>query len=167
MKSTGEVMGIDMDFGKAFYKSQDAAMSCIPRKGTVFISVKDTDKPKIAEIARQFHRLGFKVVSTKGTAQVLRDYRVPVQEILKIVEGSPNIADWVKNKKMDLIINTPSGKGPMLDEGKIRSLAVAFSIPCITTLSAAKAALRGLQAVKDDELDVKSIHDYHGLKGKG
>jgi len=164
MKSTGEVMGIDKDFGKAFYKSQDAAMSRIPRKGTVFISVKDTDKPKVVELARQIHRLGFKIVSTKGTAQILRDYRVPVQEILKITEGSPNIADWVKTKKMDLIINTPSGKGPMLDEGKIRSLAVSFNIPCITTLSAVKAAVRGLQSVRDEELDVKSIHDYHGLK---
>ncbi|HNX69553.1 MAG TPA: carbamoyl-phosphate synthase large subunit [Candidatus Omnitrophota bacterium] len=164
MKSTGEVMGIDSDFGKAFYKSQDAAMSHIPRKGTVFISVKDADKPKIAEIAREFHRLGFKIVSTQGTTRVLKDYRVPAQEILKITDGSPNIADWVRNKKMDLIINTPSGKGPMLDEGKIRSLAVSFNIPCITTISAAKAALRGLQAVKDDVLDVKSIHDYHGAK---
>ncbi len=164
MKSTGEVMGIDKDFGKAFYKSQEAAMSRLPRKGTVFISVKDSDKPKIAEIARQFHRSGFKIVSTRGTAQVLKDHRVPVQEILKITEGSPNIADWVRNKKMDLIVNTPSGKGPMLDEGKIRSLAVSFNIPCITTLSAARAALRGLQAVRDDELDVKSIHDYHGVK---
>jgi carbamoyl-phosphate synthase large subunit len=166
MKSTGEVMGIDKDFGKAFYKSQDAAMSHIPRKGTVFISVKDTDKPKIAEVARDFHRLGFKIVSTKGTAQVLRDYRVPVQEILKITEGSPHIGDWVKTKKMDLIINTPSGKGPMLDEGKIRSLAVSFNIPCITTLSAARAAIRGLQAVKDDDLDVRSVQDYQGTKGK-
>ncbi len=166
MKSTGEVMGIDKDFGRAFYKSQDAAMSCIPRKGTVFISVKDSDKPKIAEIAREFHRLGFKVVSTRGTTQVLKDHRVPAQEILKIIEGSPNIGDWVRNKKMDLIINTPSGKGPMLDEGKIRSLAVAFNIPCITTLSAARAALRGLQAVKDNDLDVRSIQDYHGVKVK-
>jgi carbamoyl-phosphate synthase large subunit len=98
---------------------------------------------------------------------VLKDYRVPVQEILKITEGSPNIEDWVKNKKMDLIINTPSGKGPMLDEGKIRSLAVSFNIPCITTLSAARAALRGLQAVKDDELDVRSIQDYNDFKRKG
>lgn len=164
MKSTGEVMGIDEDFGKAFYKSQEAAMSRLPRKGTVFISVKDADKPKIAEIARQYHRLGFKLVSTRGTAQVLKDYRVPVQEILKITEGTPNIADWVRNKKMDLIINTPSGKGPMLDEGKIRSLAVSFNIPCITTLSAARAALRGLQEVQDAELDVKAIRDYYGAK---
>lgn len=164
MKSTGEVMGIDMDFGKAFYKSQEAALSRIPRSGIVFISVKDADKPKIPEIARQFHRSRFKIVSTKGTAQVLRDYRVPVQEILKIKEGTPNIEDWIRNKKMDLIINTPSGKGPMLDEGKIRSLAVSFNIPCITTLSAAKAALKGLQAVRDDDLDVRSIHDYHGMK---
>ena len=164
MKSTGEVMGIDKDFGKAFYKSQEAAMSRIPRKGTVFISVKDADKPKIAEIAREYHRLGFKIVSTKGTAKVLRDESVPVQEIMKIVEGGPNIGDWIRGKQMDLIINTPSGKGPMLDEGKIRSLAVSFNIPCITTISAAKAAVRGLQAVKDDDLDVRSIHDYHGTK---
>ncbi len=164
MKSTGEVMGIDKDFGKAFYKSQEAAMSRIPRKGTVFISVKDNDKPKIAEIARDFHRLGFKIVSTKGTTQVLKDYRVPVQEILKIAEGSPNIADWIRTKKMDLIINTPSGKGPMLDESKIRSLAVSFNIPCITTLNAARAAVCGLQAIRNEELEVKSIHDYHGLK---
>lgn len=166
MKSTGEVMGIDKDFGRAFYKSQDAAMSHIPRRGTVFISVKNTDKPRIPEIARQFHRFGFKIVSTSGTAQVLRDYRVPVQEIFKIAEGSPNIGDWIREKKIDLIINTPSGKGPMLDEGKIRSLAVSFNIPCITTLNAARAALCGLQAVKEDDLDVKSIHDYHGRKGR-
>ena len=167
MKSTGEVMGIDKDFGKAFYKSQDAAMSHIPRKGTVFISVKETDKPKIAEIAREFHKLGLKIVSTKGTAKVLKEAGVPAEEVLKMAEGSPNLSHWIREKKMDLIINTPSGKGPMLDEGKIRSLAVSFNIPCITTISAAKAAVRGLQAVKNDELEVKSIHDYHGLKTKG
>ncbi len=166
MKSTGEVMGIDKDFGKAFYKSQDAAMSHIPRKGTVFISVKETDKPKIAEIARELYKLGLKIVSTKGTGKVLRDAGVPAEEVLKMVEGSPNLSHWIKEKKMDLIINTPSGKGPMLDEGKIRSLAVAFNIPCITTLSAARAAVRGLQAVRDDDLDVKSIQDYHGIKAK-
>jgi len=166
MKSTGEVMGIDKDFGKAFYKSQDAAMSHIPRKGTIFISVKDTDKPKIAEIAREFHRLGLKIVSTKGTGKILREAGVPAEEVLKMVEGSPNLSHWIKEKKMDLIINTPSGKGPMLDEGKIRSLAVSFNIPCITTLSAARAAVRGLQAVRDDDLGVKSIQDYHGIKAK-
>jgi carbamoyl-phosphate synthase large subunit len=166
MKSTGEVMGIDKDFGKAFYKSQDAAMSHIPRKGTVFISVKDTDKPKIAEIARELHKLGLKIVSTKGTAKVLKEAGIPAEEVLKMVEGSPNLSHWIKEKKMDLIINTPSGKGPMLDEGKIRSLAVSFNIPCITTLSAARAAVRGLQAVKDNDLDVKSIQDYHGIKSK-
>ena len=164
MKSTGEVMGIDKDFGKAFYKSQDAAMSHIPRKGTVFISVKETDKPKIAEIARELHKLGLKIVSTKGTGMVLKEAGVPAEEVLKMVEGSPNLSHWIKEKKMDLIINTPSGKGPMLDEGKIRSLAVSFNIPCITTLSAARAAVRGLQAVRDDDLDVKSIQDYHSVK---
>ena len=139
-------------------------MSHIPRKGTVFISVKENDKPKIAEIAWGFHKLGIKIVSTKGTAKVLKEAGVPAEEVLKMVEGSPNLSHWIKEKKMDLIINTPSGKGPMLDEGKIRSLAVSFNIPCITTLSAARAALRGLQAVKDNDLDVLSIQDYHGVK---
>ncbi len=164
MKSTGEVMGIDKDFGKAFYKSQDAAMSHIPRKGTVFISVKDTDKPKVAEIAAALFKIGLKIISTKGTAQVLKDAGVTAEEVLKMGEGSPNLSHWIKEKKIDLIINTPSGKGPMLDEGKIRSLAVSFNIPCITTLSAARAAVRGLQAVMNDELEVKSIHEYHGVK---
>jgi len=164
MKSTGEVMGIDKDFGKAFYKSQDAAMSHIPRKGTVFISVKEADKPKIAEIAREFHKLGLKIISTSGTAKVLKEAGVPAEIVLKMVEGSPNLSDWIREKKMDLIINTPSGKGPMLDEGKIRSLAVSFNIPCITTLSAARAAVRGLQAVRADDLDVRSVQDYHSTK---
>jgi carbamoyl-phosphate synthase large subunit len=140
-------------------------MSHIPRKGTIFISVKEVDKPKIAEIAKEFHRLKLKIVSTKGTAKVLRDAGVPAEEVLKFMEGSPNISHMIKEKKIDLIINTPSGKGPMLDEGKIRSLAVSFNIPCITTIRAARAAVSGLQAVKDDDLDVKSIHDYHGIKG--
>ena len=166
MKSTGEVMGIDKDFGRAFYKSQDAALSHIPRKGTIFISVKESDKSRIADIAKGFHELKYKIVSTKGTAKVLKEAGVPAEEVLKLMEGSPNISHLIKEKKIDLIVNTPSGKGPMLDEGKIRSLAVSFNIPCITTLNAARAAVCGLQAVKDDDLDVKSIHDYHGFKGK-
>ena len=139
-------------------------MSHIPRKGTVFISVKDTDKPKVAEIAAALFKIGLKIISTKGTAQVLKDAGVTAEEVLKMGEGSPNLSHWIKEKKIDLIINTPSGKGPMLDEGKIRSLAVSFNIPCITTLSAARAAVRGLQAVMNDELEVKSIHEYHGVK---
>jgi len=166
MKSTGEVMGIDKDFGRAFYKSQDAALSHIPRKGTIFISVKETDKSRIVDIARGFHELKYKIVSTKGTAKVLKDAGVPAEEVLKLMEGTPNISHLIREKKIDLIVNTPSGKGPMLDEGKIRSLAVSFNIPCITTLNAARAAVCGLQAVKDDDLDVKSIHDYLGFKGK-
>ena len=166
MKSTGEVMGIDKDFGRAFYKSQDAAMSHLPTHGTVFISVKDSDKPKTVEIARGFQNLGHKIVATRGTAQFLKTNNVLAQEVLRIAEGTPNISNWIKEKKIDLIINTPSGKGPMLDEGKIRSLAVSFNIPCITTLRAALAAVRGLETVRDGELTVRSIHDYHGIKGK-
>jgi carbamoyl-phosphate synthase large subunit len=164
MKSTGEVMGIDKDFGRAFYKSQDAAMSRIPKKGTVFISVRNTDKSKIGAIAKELHKFGLKIVSTKGTAKTLKEAGVPAEEVLKLGEGAPNISNLIKEKKIDLIINTPDGKGPMLDESKIRSLAVSFNIPCITTLRAAHAAVRGLEAVRNDELDVRSIQDYHGIK---
>ncbi len=166
MKSTGEVMGIDKDFGRAFYKSQEAAMSRIPRKGTVFISVKDADKILITDIAREFHQLKYKIFSTKGTAKILKDSGIPAEEVLKLKEGSPNISNLIKEKKIDLIVNTPSGKGPMVDEGKIRSLAVSFNIPCITTLRAARAAVRGLATIKDEELDVQSMQDYYSSKKK-
>ncbi len=161
MKSTGEVMGIDYDFGLAFYKSQDAAMSHIPKEGNVFISVKNTDKKQVVDIAKGFAELGYKILSTKGTAAIFREQGIAVEELKKLSEGSPNAADLIKTRKIDLIINTPNGKGPMLDEGKIRSLAVSFKIPCITTLNAAKAALLGLQSIRGAQPEVKSIKEYH------
>jgi len=161
MKSTGEVMGIDYDFGLAFYKSQDAAMSHIPKEGNVFISVKNTDKKQVVDIAKGFADLGYKILSTKGTALFLREQGIAVDELKKLNEGSPNAADLIKTRKIDLIINTPNGKGPMLDEGKIRSLAVSFKVPCITTLNAAKAALLGLQSIRGAQPEVKSIKEYH------
>ncbi|HXV28066.1 MAG TPA: ATP-grasp domain-containing protein, partial [bacterium] len=162
MKSTGEVMGIDRDFPRAFYKSQDAASAHIPTEGKVFISVKRTDKAKIIPIAKKFHEMGYAIVSTEGTAQALQENGIPSQVVLKIAEGRPNVADLIRNNEVKLIVNTPSGKGPVLDESKIRSLAVSFKIPCITTLSAARAATIGLEAVRQGEgLQVKAIQDYH------
>ena len=154
-------MGIDEEFGPAFYKAQDAAMSHIPQNGTVFISVKDADKEKVVGIAKKFQELGFSIVSTKGTARFLQKNDIPAEAILKIIEGSPNVSDWIKDKKIHLIINTPNGKGPMLDETKIRSLAVSLNIPCITTLNAARATLAGLSALKKRDLEVLSLRDYH------
>ena len=160
MRSTGEVMGIDEDFPKAFYKSQDAASSHIPVDGKVFISVKHTDKEKIIPIARKFHEMGYGIVATSGTAKALAENGIPAQTILKIAEGRPNVADLIRNREVKLVVNTPSGKGPVLDEAKIRSLAVSFNIPCITTLSAARATIIGLEAVRGKGLEVKAIQDY-------
>ena len=161
MKSTGEVMGIDEDFGRAFYKSQDAASAKLPSEGTVFISVKDTDKQRVLSIARRIHEMGFKIVSTKGTASFLSTENVPVETVLKIAEGRPNISDLLRNGEVQLIINTPNGKGPMLDEAKIRSLAVSFKIPCITTVEAAECAVMGMFSYENKGLTVKALQDYH------
>ncbi|MBI3307338.1 MAG: carbamoyl-phosphate synthase large subunit [Candidatus Omnitrophica bacterium] len=161
MKSTGEVMGIDDDFPKAFYKSQDAATAHIPLDGKVFISVKSSDKSKIVPIAKKFHDLGYSLVATRGTARVLQENGIPAQIILKIAEGRPNVGDLIRNRDVKLVVNTPSGKGPMLDEAKIRSLAVSFNIPCITTINAARAVTMGLEAVRGRGLEVRAIQDYH------
>ncbi len=161
MKSTGEVMGIDDDFPRAFYKSQDGASSHIPESGTIFISVKNKDKEKIVPIAKGFHDLGYPLVATRGTAEILKQNGIPAEVILKIAEGHPNVADLIRNNKVKLVVNTPNGKGPVLDEAKIRSLAVSYSIPCITTISAARAALKGVQTVRERGLNVRAIQDYH------
>lgn len=163
MKSTGEVMGIDDDFPRAFYKSQDGASCHIPDSGTVFISVKNKDKDKVVAIAKGFHDLGYPIVATRGTAEVLKKNGIPAEVILKIAEGNPNVADLIRNDKVKFVINTPNGKGPVLDEAKIRSLAVSYSIPCFTTMSAARAALKGVQAVRGRGLEVRAIQDYHAM----
>ncbi len=163
MKSTGEVMGIDENFGIAFFKSQQASYSKIPLSGNVFISVRDSDKEKIVPIARRFHELGYKIVATKGTAERLERARIPAEVVKKVVEGRPNIMDQIRSKEIHLVINTPTGSGPMVDEAKIRSLAVSFGIPCITTLNAAKATIQGIEACGKHDFSVKTIQEYHKM----
>ena len=114
-------------------------------------------------IARKFQELGYKIVSTDGTAKHLQENGIACEVVKKIAEGRPNIIDLLKNKEVHLVINTPSGKGPTLDEAKIRSLAVSYTIPCITTISAAQAAALGIEAVRAEGLEVKTIQDYHQL----
>ena len=161
MKSTGEVMGIDEELGRAFYKSQSAASAQLPLKGKVFVSVKNQDKTKIVPIARKLAELGFLLVATRGTAEFLRKAGVHAEPVLKLVEGRPNIADLIRNGEIQLLINTPSGKGPMLDEAKIRSLAVSFNIPCITTINAARMAVSGIESATKGNLEVRALQDYH------
>jgi carbamoyl-phosphate synthase large subunit len=160
MKSTGEVMGIDMDFGMAFAKSQIGAGVNIPLKGKVFISVMNKDKRSIVFLAKKLADLGFEIVATKGTAKVLVNNGIPVQTVFKMGEGRPDIVDQIKNGQIHLVINTPSGKKPKADEVAIRSQSVVHNIPCITTLSGAEAVVNAIESLKRG-MSVKSIQEYH------
>ena len=161
MKSTGEVMGIDMDFGAAFAKSQIAAGQNLPLSGTVFISVKNKDKRAVVFIAKKLVDIGFDLVATSGTAKVLSRSGIPVNNVFKLHEGRPNILDLIKNGEIDIIINTPAGKATKVDETKIRSLAVSKGVPCITTISGAQATVNGIESLIRKGLSVKAIQDYH------
>ncbi|MBM3994411.1 MAG: carbamoyl-phosphate synthase large subunit [Planctomycetes bacterium] len=160
MRSTGEVMGISDSFPMAFAKSQIAANSALPKEGTVFISVNDRDKQDVIAVARALVELGYRVLSTRGTARVLRAAGVEVHEISKLQEGRPNLIDYMKNGEVDLVINTPSGKGARTDEGRIRSAAVMNRVTCITTLAAAEAAVEACKAMRQGELTVKPLQDW-------
>ena len=161
MRSTGEVMGIDENLGIAYAKSQMAANSPLPLSGTVFISVSDRDKPKVVEIAQQFAALGFNLVSTSGTATVIEQAGLKVQRLFKIDEGRPNPLDLLKNREIQLVINTPSGSTPRSDEVKIRTTAVYTGTPIMTTISSAKAAVQGIAALKERGYGVRTIQEFH------
>ena len=161
MRSTGEVMGQDEDFGIAFAKTQMAAKPSLPSEGTVFISVKDSDKPKALEIAQGLHDLGFSFYSTEGTAKFLNENGIEAEATLRISEGRPNVADLIKNGKVQLVINTPLGLIPRRDENGIRSEAVLHSVPVITTLGSAYAALQGIRSLREKNFSVKSLQAYH------
>jgi carbamoyl-phosphate synthase large subunit len=161
MKSTGEVMGIDVDFGRAFAKSQIAAGQNLPLKGNVFISVKNKDKRAVVFIAKKLADIGFDLVATNGTAKVLSRSGIPIKTVFKIHEGRPNILDMIKNGEIAIIINTPAGKATKVDETKIRSLAVSKGISCVTTISGAQATVNGIESLLKNGLSVKAIQDYY------
>ena len=160
MRSTGEVMGQDKDFGMAYAKTQMAAKPSLPLEGNVFLSVKDSDKEKALEVARGLSELGFSFSSTEGTAQFLQENGIEAETVLRISEGRPNVADAIKNGKVQLVINTPLGLIPRRDENGIRSQAVLHNVPVITTLGSAFAALNGIRSLKDRKFSVKSLQDY-------
>ncbi|MBI4436708.1 MAG: carbamoyl-phosphate synthase large subunit [Candidatus Omnitrophica bacterium] len=167
MKSTGEVMGIDSEFGHAYIKSQLAAGQILPKQGTVFVTVKDKDKKAILPIAKRLAELGYALVATAGTHKVLSENQIPARKILKIKEGSPNALDLIRENGIHLIINTPTGKKPKSDEAFIRSRAVQRGIPCITTIPGAAASVRGIEAFLSGDLQVCSLQEYHhSLKEK-
>ena len=161
MRSTGEVMGLDADLGIAYAKSQMAANSPLPLAGRVFISVSDAHKSHAVEVARDFTALGFELVATGGTASVLEKAGLKVQRIHKLQEGRPNAIDLLKNKEIQLVINTPSGATPRADEVKIRTTAVYTGTPIMTTMSGAKAAALGIAALKKNGYAVKTVQEFH------
>ncbi|MEP6976049.1 MAG: carbamoyl-phosphate synthase large subunit, partial [Spartobacteria bacterium] len=161
MKSTGEVMGIDADLGLAFAKSQLASNWPLPTAGNVFISVKDSDKPHVIAVAREYLELGFGIISTAGTADHLAAAGLEVTKVFKVAEGRPNVLDVVKNGQIQFIINTPSGKTPRQDEVKIRTAALTQRIPIMTTVRAASASAKGIRSLQKGEMTVKSLQEYH------
>jgi carbamoyl-phosphate synthase large subunit len=164
MRSTGEVMGIDQTFEIAFAKSQIAAGGALPKSGTVFISVRNEDKQAIIPIARQFQELGFEIMSSAGTYTTLSKAGIETKRIPKLSEGRPNIADFIKNGQVQLLINTPTRKGPQTDEGKIRAMSVLHKVPIVTTLTGASAAVRAIAAMQKNEWDVRPLQEYFEQK---
>jgi len=161
MKSTGEVMGIDQSFGLAYAKSQIAAGQRMPLKGNVFISVRNQDKRDVVFIAKKLSDLGFKLLATKGTAAVLRQNDLKVEVIPKLYEGRPHVVDRIKSGYINLVINTPAGKLTKEDETVIRSNALLYNVPLITTIAGAQATVNGIEALKKHQMQVKSLQEYH------
>jgi carbamoylphosphate synthase large subunit/REP element-mobilizing transposase RayT len=161
MKSTGEVMGIDADLGLAYAKSQMAAPPPLPKKGNVFVSVKDSDKEAVIPVAREFVELGFGIISTSGTANALAKAKIKVTKVLKLHEGRPNVLDRIKNGDINFIINTPSGKIPREHEVEIRNAALAAKIPIMTTVRAAQASANGIRSLQKSKVQVRSLQEYH------
>jgi carbamoyl-phosphate synthase large subunit len=164
MKSTGEVMGIDSDFGSAYAKSQFGAGQILPDKGTVFISVKDTDKQAILPVASQFNDMGFTVMATRGTSSFLKHHGIANKLVNKVSIGRPHVVDAIKNKEIQLIINTPSGGETKQDGYVIRRAAIKFNIPYTTTIAGAIAMCKGIAALKKKHLSVKTIQEYNSAR---
>ncbi|BAZ66298.1 carbamoyl phosphate synthetase large chain [Fischerella sp. NIES-4106] len=160
MRSTGEVMGIDSDFGRAFAKAELAAGERLPLSGTVFVSMNDRDKAAAVPVVKEFIDLGFTVMATDGTRRVLHEHGLEIELVLKLHEGRPHVLDAIKNHKIQLIINTPSGEEAQSDARLIRRTALAYKIPIITTIAGAKATVAAIRSLQNTTLDVKGIQDY-------
>ncbi|MEE9591707.1 MAG: carbamoyl-phosphate synthase large subunit, partial [Thermodesulfobacteriota bacterium] len=161
MKSTGEVMGIDVDFGRAFAKAQIAAGNTLPLNGNVFISVKDEDKLSMVLIAKEIKRLGFGIMATKGTASFFQLKGIDSDFVYKVGEGRPNIVDRIKSGEVAMVINTSFGAKSVADSYSIRRSSLVHGIPYFTTVAGAKAAIHGIAAIKKEGLKVKTIHEFH------
>ena len=165
MRSTGEVLGLADSFGVAYFKAEEAAGQKLPLEGTVLITLSDEDKSAGAEVARRFKKLGFAVLATKGTLEVLAKDKIEAKLINKLNEGRPDIVDAIKNREISLVINTPVGKRSKYDDSYIRKSAINYKVPYITTLAAALTAAEGIEAARKGHGQVKSLQEYHaGIK---
>jgi carbamoyl-phosphate synthase large subunit len=160
MKSTGEVMGMDTSFGLAFAKAQLGGGMRLPHQGKVFISVRDEDKEKVSPIAQRLHQIGFHILATRGTAAYFQSRGVPVEVVNKVQEGSPHIADAIKNGEIAMVINTPTDAHSHADSYYIRRNALDYQVPYFTTLAGADAAVEGIELLKTRELDVQALQEY-------
>jgi carbamoyl-phosphate synthase large subunit len=161
MKSTGEVMGIDQDFGWAFAKAQAGAGAPLPKGGTAFISVKESDRPAALEVVRQLQRLGFDVQATSGTAAYLRNHGVNAEAVNKVMEGRPHVVDHIKNGQVALVVNTVSTASSHADSLSIRREALNKGLAYYTTIRGARAAVMGIEAILKKELTIRSLQEYH------
>lgn len=160
MRSTGEVMGIDVDFGKAFAKAELAAGHKLPLKGTVFFSMNDRDKPNVIPVVREFIDLGFRIIATEGTRKALKAEGLEVELVLKLHEGRPHILDQIKNEQVQLMINTPSGEEAQADGKLLRRSALTYKVPMITTIAGAKATAAAIRSLQSHPMEVKALQDY-------
>ena len=164
MRSTGEVLGLSASFGEAFYKAQEATQSSLPLSGTVLISVNQKDKPEVKALAEAFHKAGFSLIATAGTAALIREAGIPVEQVKKLSEGRPNILDLITNGKIQLIVNTPVGKDSANDDSYLRKAAIKGKIPYITTMAAGFATAEGILYVKEHGRgEVQSLQALHGM----
>jgi carbamoyl-phosphate synthase large subunit len=165
MRSTGEVLGMADSFGLAFFKAQEAAGTRLPDSGTVLITVAERDRDLVLPAAQEFASLGFRIMSTSGTAAYLASKGIAAESVLKLHEGRPNIQDAITNGEIHLVVNTPAGKSSEFDDSYIRKAAIKHRVPYITTTSAALAAARGIAAHRENRGAVRSLQSYHASIG--
>jgi carbamoyl-phosphate synthase large subunit len=163
MRSTGEVMGVSERFSMAFAKSQLAAGTVLPREGNIFVSVADRHKEATVELAHRLSDLGFSLLATGGTAAALEAGGVPVKRVKKLVEGTPNLLDYFAKREVALVVNTPSGKRARTDGGRIRAAAVQAGVPCLTTLEAATAAVKAIEALREEDMQVQPLQERFAI----
>jgi carbamoyl-phosphate synthase large subunit len=161
MRSTGEVLGISHSYGRAFFKAQEATQTALPFEGTVLFTIADRDKPAALEPVRLFRELGFRLMTTEGTYQFLKDNGIETVPVRKLGYGRPHLVDLIKSGEVQLLVNTPSGRRGAEDNSQVRRAAIRYKVPYITTTAAAIAAAKGIAARRQGAPQVRSLQDYH------